>query len=58
MSIEPGSPSKNPYSESFNSGLRDDLLYRELFGSPREAGVILAEHRRAYNHDRPHSSLG
>ncbi len=56
--IEPGSPWENAYSESFNSRLRDELLNRELFGSLREAEVILAEHRRAYNHDRPHSSLG
>ena len=56
--IEPGSPWENAYSESFNSRLRDELLNRELFGSLKEAEVILAEHRRAYNHDRPHSSLG
>ena len=56
--IEPGSPWENAYSESFNSRLRDELLNREVFGSLREAEVILAEHRRAYNHDRPHSSLG
>ena len=56
--IEPGSPRENAYSESFNSRLRDELLNREVFGSLAEAEVILAEHRRAYNHDRPHSSLG
>ena len=56
--IEPGSPWENAYSESFNSRLRDELLNREVFGSLKEAEVILAEHRRAYNHDRPHSSLG
>lgn len=56
--IEPGSPWENAYSESFNSRLRDELLNREVFGSLAEAEVILAEHRRAYNHDRPHSSLG
>lgn len=56
--IEPGSPWENAYSESFNSRLRDELLNREVFGSLAEAEVLLAEHRRAYNHDRPHSSLG
>ena len=56
--IEPGSPWENAYSESFDSRLRDELLNREVFGSLREAEVILAEHGRAYNHDRPHSSLG
>ena len=57
-SIEPGSPWENAYSESFDSRLRDELLNREVFGSLAEAEVILAEHRRADNHDRPHSSLG
>lgn len=56
--IEPGSPWENAYSESFNSRLRDELLDREMFVSLTEAEVMLAEHRRAYNHDRPHSSLG
>jgi putative transposase len=56
--IEPGSPWENAYSESFNSRLRDELLDREVFSSLKEAEVLLAEHRRAYNHDRPHSSLG
>ena len=55
-SITPGSPWENAYSESFNSRLRDELLDREVFGSLAE--VLLAEHRRAYNRDRPHSSLG
>lgn len=58
LSIEPGSPWQNAYSESFNSRLRDELLNREVFGSLREAKVILAEYRRADDHDRPHSSPG
>jgi putative transposase len=56
--IEPGSPWENAYSESFNSRLRDELLDREMFVSLKEAQVLLAEHRRSYNRDRPHSSLG
>ena len=56
--IEPGSPWQNAYSESFNSRLRDELLNREVFTSLKQARVLLAEHRRAYNNDRPHSSLG
>jgi putative transposase len=56
--IEPGSPWENAYCESFNGRLRDEVLNREVFGSRKEAAVILAEYRRAYNHDRPHSSLG
>jgi transposase InsO family protein len=56
--IEPGSPWENAYSESFNSRLRDELLNGELFSSLKEAEVLLEQHRRAYNEERPHSSLG
>jgi putative transposase len=56
--IEPGSPWENAYSESFNSRLRDELLDGELFSSLKEAEVLLEQHRRAYNEERPHSSLG
>ena len=56
--IEPGSPWENAYSESFNSRLRDELLNGELFSSEKEAVVLLELHRRAYNEERPHSSLG
>jgi transposase InsO family protein len=56
--IEPGSPWENAYSESFNSRLRDELLNGELFSSEKEAAVLLERHRRVYNEERPHSSLG
>jgi putative transposase len=56
--IEPGSPWENAYSESFNSRLRDELLNGELFSSEKEAVVLLGQYRRAYNEERPHSSLG
>jgi len=56
--IEPGSPWENGYSESFNSRLRDELLNGELFSSEKEAVVFLEQRRRAYNEERPHSSLG
>jgi putative transposase len=56
--VEPGSPWENAYSESFNSRLRDELLNGELFSSLKEAEVLLEQHRRAYNEERPHSSLG
>lgn len=55
--IEPGSPWENPYSESFNSRLRDEFLNRELFSSLTEARVLGAAYRREYNEQRPHSSL-
>ena len=56
--IEPGSPWENGVGESFNGKLRDELLNGELFTSLTEARVVLGDHRRHYNHDRPHSSLG
>jgi len=56
--IAPGSPWENAYCESFNSRFRDELLNRELFTSLAEAGVITEDYRLAYNHQRPHSSLG
>ena len=55
--IEPGSPWENPYIESFNGRLRDELLNRELFTSLQEAIVIIEEWRQEYNRYRPHSSL-
>lgn len=56
--IEPGSPWENPYSESFNSRLRDEFLDREVFSSLVEAKVLAAAHREDYNEERPHSALG
>jgi transposase InsO family protein len=56
--IAPGSPWENGYAESFHGKVRDEFLAAEEFGSLREAVVLGAEWRRAYNHDRPHSSLG
>ena len=55
--IEPGSPWQNAYSESFNSRLRDELLDREVFTTLTEARVLVADYRRHYNEERPHSSL-
>lgn len=56
--IEPGAPWENGFNESFNSRFRDELLNGELFTSLREAKVVTEDHRLAYNHRRPHSSLG
>jgi transposase InsO family protein len=56
--ITPGSPWENAYIESFHDKLRDECLNRELFGSLREAQVILEQWRLEYNEERPHSSLG
>jgi transposase InsO family protein len=47
--IEPGSPWKNGYVESFNGKLRDELLNGEIFYTLREAQVIIERWRREYN---------
>lgn len=56
--IKPGSPWEQAHIESFHDKLRDELLNRELFGSLREAQVVLESWRCEYNDQRPHSSLG
>lgn len=56
--IEPGSPWQNPWVESFNSSVRDELFAREIFFSVREAKVLYHDWRHLYNHYRPHSALG
>jgi putative transposase len=58
MYIEPGSPWQNPYVESFNGRVRDELLNIEEFGSLVEARVVVEAWRIEYNTYRPHSSLG
>jgi len=55
--IEPGAPWQNPYVESFNGHLRDELLNLEVFDSLLEARVLVEDWRREYNHYRPHQSL-
>jgi hypothetical protein len=41
--IEPGSPWQNPWIESFNARLREEVLDTEAFSSLAEAKLILAE---------------
>jgi putative transposase len=55
--IAPGSPWENPYIESFNSRLRDELLNAELFTSLLEAQWLATTWRTEYNEERPHSGL-
>jgi len=55
--IEPGSPWQNPYIESFNGRVRDELLNVEQFGSLTEAQVLVEAWRTEYNTYRPHSAL-
>ncbi|MHB8613808.1 MAG: IS3 family transposase [Candidatus Dormibacteraceae bacterium] len=56
--IEPGSPWENPFVESFNARLRDELFNREIFHSVFEARVLYFDWCDVYNNFRPHSSLG
>ena len=56
--ITPGSPWENAYIESFHDKLRNECLNREIFGSLREARVVIEQWRLHYNGQRPHSSLG
>ncbi len=56
--IEPGSPWQNPWAESFNGKLRDELLDLEVFETLTEAKVLAEDFRIAYNTNRPHSALG
>jgi putative transposase len=56
--IEPGAPWQNPYVESFNARVRDELLDVELFDTLAEARVLIADWRAAYNSEHPHSALG
>jgi putative transposase len=55
--IEPGAPWQNPFVESFNGRVRDELLYVEQFSGLAEARVVIADWRDDYNHHRPHSAL-
>jgi putative transposase len=55
--IEPGSPWENPFVESFNGRLRDELLNIEEFACLTEAKVIIEDWRIQYNTYKPHSAL-
>jgi putative transposase len=53
VDIEPGSPWENPFIESFNGKLRDELLNVEAFESLLEAQVLARDFRMEYNTYRP-----
>jgi len=55
--IEPGAPWENPWIESFNGRVRDELLNITEFGSLTEARIVIEDWRHEYNTWRPHSSL-
>ena len=54
----PGKPWQNGVNEFFNGRFRDECLNQEIFLHRREAQVVIEDFRRAYNEERPHSSLG
>jgi putative transposase len=56
--IEPGSPWQNPYVESFNSRVRDELLTVELFSCLAEAKVMVADWRDDYRSGRRRAHPG
>jgi putative transposase len=56
--IEPGAPWENPFIESFNGRVRDELLNLEEFTSLTVAQVVVEAWRIEYNTYRPHSALG
>ena len=55
--IDPGSPWRNGYIESFHSRSRDECLSREMLLNLREARVVIPDWRQQYNRERPHSRL-
>ncbi len=58
LCIEPGSPWKNGYCESFNGKLSDELLDRVASDTLLEAKVLIQRWRVGYNRVPPQSSLG
>ena len=58
MFIAPGAPWQNPFAESFDARLRDELLDQESFQSVWEAQAVLDGWRRWFNEERPHGALG
>jgi putative transposase len=56
--ISPGKPIENAYIESFNGRFRDECLNEHWFLTMAHARVVIESWRRAYNTERPHSSLG
>lgn len=49
---------ENPFIESFNARIRDELLAITEFCTLAEAKVVIEDWRTQYNDERPHSSLG
>jgi putative transposase len=58
LHIQPGKPTQNGRVESFHGRLRDECLKVSWFQNLFDAKRKIAAWRRAYNEERPHSSLG
>ncbi|MBB4303159.1 transposase InsO family protein [Rhodobium orientis] len=56
--IEPASPGKNGYCESFNAQFRDELLDSEIFYSLSEAQILIEQWRKHFKTKRPLRVLG
>ena len=56
--IQPGRPMQNGRVESFNGRMREECLNVSWFWNLFEARGKIAEWRKEYNEERPHSSLG
>jgi hypothetical protein len=54
----PGTPTDNPFIESFNGSFRDECLNAHWFLSLSDAAEKVEAWRIEYNSYRPHSSLG
>ena len=55
--IQPGKPVQHAFIESFNGKFRDECLSQSWFSDIHTARSEIADWRRDYNHERPHSSL-
>lgn len=56
--IQPGKPDQNAFIERFNRSYRDELLDLYVFESIVQVQLLTDEWLIAYNHERPHESLG
>lgn len=54
----PGTPTDNPFIESFNGKFRDEFLNANCFISLSEARSMAEAWKREYNYERPHSAIG
>ena len=56
--IRPGKPTENEFVESFDGQQRAECLNANEFATLDKERAVLASWRHAYNHHRPHGSLG